>query len=939
MKLTSILTVVLLSFLPVGGAAAALSVEQEVIEYQHGEYIILLSKEPGRAMAVNDAGDVGGVALGVDEQPALWAGPNMAPALLDTLADSAGQGCIYAINNGGAMVGWSFNNAGHIRPTIWGMDGLPADADATSPYEAIAFGATDEADACGIYWIDPDGFAVEWTPHGVRPLGPEPACAYAINNRGLIVGKTMMGDMPVACLWDPVDGMVLLPTGPLPVIVQGEALGINDRGVIVGRLGAGVERDPLSIGVTDNNAPAKAALWEPGGNLMDLRALDDAALNKGCAFAVNLARQSVGYSFAGDGRPHACLWDAMGGVQDLNASLGGEDEIVLNVARDISDFGTIVGWAKKQEEECAAIMIPKQQYRMILYDPAQPDGEKVYSAGYQIATAGPDTDQGRAYVPGGMTLQQAGSEPRDVSLTYQALGPVGFATKKIVGYQVSTLTQPGLDGTPRAVAWMEYDAMGRIKEIEQACVDAGEPPLIVQCQYGPGEQNAIKKIGGAKKEDAGAFNFIVEIEGITSGSSHGRPDRVCYTSPTTPQLNVDMKAEYDRDGNLTQLDSRREHDHIGQFNLAYDTQGRILLLRGGEDNDCDGIVEEKEAEAVFMYDDEGRLERIHDTLTDQDLFTRTTVIIDAKKKKEEMTLRAYIGEDITETLAVTVTDDDVDKKKKMLYEVEAAPQLMLEVPYDPALPVTVRDVNWWGDLIASVREAKMMWGTYYPDFGSADMLQDSIVTPILNESGNLAMTMTSDQLSVCLYSARGRKAGPVAYRGGSTGMELHFYKRDAQGGTLAMLTVDMDGQMVIGIASGAGPELAATRYMHAWACQREAKKKSEPAPRDAWNSTDNPSRFVMPAMAADGSLYIAGLITVDGQYAYCDYQDNDCDGIEGVITVNSPVEITCTATIPGDVNGDCRVNIEDLAILAANWLRCNREPVETCATGPDANPM
>jgi hypothetical protein len=34
--------------------------------------------------------------------------------------------------------------------------------------------------------------------------------------------------------------------------------------------------------------------------------------------------------------------------------------------------------------------------------------------------------------------------------------------------------------------------------------------------------------------------------------------------------------------------------------------------------------------------------------------------------------------------------------------------------------------------------------------------------------------------------------------------------------------------------------------------------------------------------------------------------------------------------IEGDVNQDCRVNLNDLALMAANWLRCTRIPAMAC---------
>lgn len=38
----------------------------------------------------------------------------------------------------------------------------------------------------------------------------------------------------------------------------------------------------------------------------------------------------------------------------------------------------------------------------------------------------------------------------------------------------------------------------------------------------------------------------------------------------------------------------------------------------------------------------------------------------------------------------------------------------------------------------------------------------------------------------------------------------------------------------------------------------------------------------------------------------------------------------CTKAIPGDVNNDCKLNMEDLAEICSHWLECNREPADSC---------
>ncbi|MHC5119463.1 MAG: hypothetical protein ACYSOH_05520, partial [Planctomycetota bacterium] len=56
--------------------------------------------------------------------------------------------------------------------------------------------------------------------------------------------------------------------------------------------------------------------------------------------------------------------------------------------------------------------------------------------------------------------------------------------------------------------------------------------------------------------------------------------------------------------------------------------------------------------------------------------------------------------------------------------------------------------------------------------------------------------------------------------------------------------------------------------------------------------------------------------------------ENDMDDVpvddiiieSATITQNVPF---CAEKLPGDVNGDCTINLEDFAMMAENWLACN----------------
>jgi hypothetical protein len=67
---------------------------------------------------------------------------------------------------------------------------------------------------------------------------------------------------------------------------------------------------------------------------------------------------------------------------------------------------------------------------------------------------------------------------------------------------------------------------------------------------------------------------------------------------------------------------------------------------------------------------------------------------------------------------------------------------------------------------------------------------------------------------------------------------------------------------------------------------------------------------------------------VDAIAAVTTHTENDMDDVpvddiiieSATITQNVPF---CAEKLPGDVNGDCTINLEDFAMMAENWLACN----------------
>ena len=162
-----------------------------------------------------------------------------------------------------------------------------------------------------------------WEDGFMKDLGTLPGAigsvALGINNRGQVVGYSFTTQGQDAVLWQ--DGtMTVLEL--LPGFTTGAAFDINNRGQIVG-----VNGNPAGV--------FHAVLWH-GDAVIDLGTLPGG--HTSVAHAINNRRQIVGESF-GTGDSHAVLW-SHGALFDLG-TLGADP----SRATDINDRGQIVGFS------------------------------------------------------------------------------------------------------------------------------------------------------------------------------------------------------------------------------------------------------------------------------------------------------------------------------------------------------------------------------------------------------------------------------------------------------------------------------------------------------------------------------------------------------------------------------------------------------------------
>jgi hypothetical protein len=97
-----------------------------------------------------------------------------------------------------------------------------------------------------------------------------------------------------------------------------------------------------------------------------------------------------------------------------------------------------------------------------------------------------------------------------------------------------------------------------------------------------------------------------------------------------------------------------------------------------------------------------------------------------------------------------------------------------------------------------------------------------------------------------------------------------------------------------------------------------------------------------PDLSEHGLIYntsgFAGVIEGDPDtvIAFEDFLGlGDSDYNDMVVGITNAVPLSgsepyCIQEIPGDLNGDCKVNLVDFAVIVAHWLECNIDPQEAC---------
>lgn len=241
----------------------------------------------------------------------VWQNGHMNP--LPTLGGN--NGFATSVNNRGQIVGWAENSV--HDPTCVPPQVLQ--------FEAVIWGPA---------------------PGQIQQLPPFPGdldgAATAINDQGQVAGisgicQNAVGNLSAmhAVLWQngaPID------LGNLGGVAWNTPMAINQRGVVVGF-------SDLRGDQNGNNPNFHAFSWNPVDKKMhDLGVLPGDAISE--ALGINNRGQIVGVSYgAGFTHPRAVIWQN-GNITDLNSLLPPNSPLQLQAAQEINDFGVIDGQAQ-----------------------------------------------------------------------------------------------------------------------------------------------------------------------------------------------------------------------------------------------------------------------------------------------------------------------------------------------------------------------------------------------------------------------------------------------------------------------------------------------------------------------------------------------------------------------------------------------------------------
>jgi probable HAF family extracellular repeat protein len=294
---------------------------------------------------------------------------------------AAGITQTHRVSIGALVMGALLLGAPREARAQWQYSELPPLPHFTTTPSAIAFDVNDLGQAVGQAAVVTGGNRAVFHSHATGTLdlgtlpttGPATSVARAINNAGVVVGRSSVGDGTAfhAFSWTASGGMIDL--GVLGGVTTQSAigLGVNESGSVVGastvnsggvhafrKTPSGVMEDlgtlggqessaadindaGVIVGVSQNAAGlARAFIWTEAAGMVEIE--NTLGGNESEALGINNHGVVVGRARNADGVPHAFRWTATGGMIDLG-SFGGP--LAESAATAINDSGRIVGFS------------------------------------------------------------------------------------------------------------------------------------------------------------------------------------------------------------------------------------------------------------------------------------------------------------------------------------------------------------------------------------------------------------------------------------------------------------------------------------------------------------------------------------------------------------------------------------------------------------------
>lgn len=291
----------------------------------------------------------------------------------------------YGINNSGQVVGYSYPSGGPMHAVLWD-NGTLIDVSRGGPFPLNYASASNKTGQV-VCNLSPSSHVSGrcpylWQDGQITYIGQCGGSSYvnAINNAGQVAGV----DISRAFVWQNGYTNYLSSLDGSNSNSQSSALGINDRGQVVGYSSTSNEQHAVlwqNNGITDlgtlpggnysqassinqlgmvvgwsrtSSGPRHAVLWQRR-QITDLGTLDG---NDTQASDINNRGTVVGYSFNSYYTPiHAFVW-RNGRMRDLNSLLPANSGWELTAAYGINDRGQIVGKGKKDGQTKAYLLTP-----------------------------------------------------------------------------------------------------------------------------------------------------------------------------------------------------------------------------------------------------------------------------------------------------------------------------------------------------------------------------------------------------------------------------------------------------------------------------------------------------------------------------------------------------------------------------------------------------